>query len=128
MWVIVDQRERYFYIPSFNISLVGKNPGDPVEVDLYEEYAKQFTRTGNPSFVSSSTTIALVPSPEATALYRRDQLEYVVTYYDPNVIDASSIAIDNGSLIAADKGKLRFNINTLKTTPDSFLNVVFVIR
>lgn len=115
-WVIAGEGdiERYFYIPSFNIDLTKASP-----FDLYGEYFRQFTRSGNAQFVSSNSNLQRIPSPNNARLYERDELDYVITYYDTNVL--SNVSVDNN-------GKMYYMVKTTDTTPASFLNVVFVIK
>jgi hypothetical protein len=115
-WVFVGEgaNERYFYIPSFNIDLTKSSP-----FDLYGEYSRQFTKLGNSQFVSSNPNLQRIPSPNNTRLYERSELDYVITYYDTNVL--GNVSVDN-------EGKMYYTVKTTNTTPESFLNVVFVIK
>ena len=115
------QEENYFfYLPSFIIDIeVGTNR----EVDLYEVYEKQFTRNLNENFVSNSNfslpILPLVGSEDR--LYRRDELDYVLTNYDETIIDANTIAISND-------GKLTFDVISTQTSEKSYFNILFVIK
>ena len=122
--------QRYFHIPSFNIPLAGKTIGDEIETDLYQEYAGQFSSLGNSSFVSSNSSLTIIPSTPVGTLYGRGDLDYVITYYDPLIIDASSISINDGSVTAADRGKLTFRLlaDPVEISSSSFINIVFVIK
>ncbi|MDR2955531.1 MAG: hypothetical protein LBV43_10650 [Prevotella sp.] len=122
-WTMVGEGvgQRYFYIPSFNIPIEEITPsGDPdLTLDLYQEYASQFTKAGNTTFFSNNNTLARVPSPDESALYKTDELDYVITYFDESVISVTGID---------DYGVMSYRVISLKTTPDSFLNVVFVVK
>ena len=150
-WSLVGEGvgQRYFYLPSFNIKLnatkLNPVPGGPVVppldpsnptatepfgYDLYAEYRRQFTDDNidvdedgipirNETFVSSNPAITRIPSPENNQLYKRDELEYVITYYDNNILDG---------IMVTDEGKMYYYVKSLDTTPDSFLNVVFIIK
>lgn len=109
----------FFYIPSFNIPL--GQVGVVTRVDLYAEYEKQFTKALNPTFISNNASITKLPIVGSDELYRRDQLDYVLTHYDPSVIHSTSIQISND-------GILTFIPKTLDLTPSSFMNVIFVIK
>lgn len=112
--------QRYFYIPSFNISLSGKSAGDAgTPVDLYGEYKKQFTKSGNATFISSNTSLNRVPSPGFDRLYEAGELDYVITYYDTDIME--NVTISNA-------GILNFKIKSIETSPASFINVVFIIK
>lgn len=117
--LIEDARERYFYIPSFNIPLPAPN-GVELTFNLYQEYARQFTNNAsNPTFVSSNASLNVIPSKGSGVLYTAAELDYVVTYYDPEVLKEVSVTTN---------GELKYKVKSQETTADSFLNVVFVIR
>ncbi|MDH6306868.1 hypothetical protein M2459_003505 [Parabacteroides sp. PF5-5] len=109
--------EKYFYIPSFNIPL--KAVGQTDQINLYAEYVRQFTQTGNTTFVSSNASLTKIPSKAAGTLYTASELDYVVTYYDPNTIENVTVST---------AGKLSYKVKSQITSPASFLNVVFVIK
>lgn len=73
------------YMPSFNLPLTAI--ANNVEFDLYGEYSKQFTKTGNPTFISSNPSLSNIPG-----IYLANQLDYVVTYNDPSIIKVNSIS------------------------------------
>ncbi len=107
--------QKYFYIPSFNIDLTGAP-----ECNLYDMYAYQFTKSGNGTFVSSNNAISRVPSPSDTKLYARTELDYVITYYDTNVI--TNVNVDA-------TGKMTWTkVAGAIPGPDSFVNVVFIVK
>lgn len=122
-FVYEGQGQRYFFIPSANIPLAddsGNRLPEGTTFNLYKDiYAAQFTKTDNTTFVSSNPNLSFVPSPFNTALYAADALDYVITYYDDNVIKVNSLSPD---------GILNYDVLTLDTTPASFINVVFVIK
>lgn len=112
--------QRYFFIPSFNISFAGKQAGDlGTPVDLYGEYKKQFTRSGNATFISSNASLTRVPSPGFDRLYEPNELDYVITYYDTNVMQNVTISAT---------GVLNYRFKSVNTTSASFINVVFIIK
>jgi len=134
-WTLVGEGsgEKYFYIPSFNIKLDPAKVGSTDKVDLYAEYVKQFTDDSSTNlsslFVTNSDSQvkdATVPSPEIGTLYTRAELDYVITYYDKNVIDELSIL--NAASGGNERGTLLFKVKSTDTTPNSFMNVVFVIK
>lgn len=115
--------QHYFFIPSANIPLadtLGKKLPDGSTFDLYTNiYKAQFSKTGNSTFVSSNPALNFVPSTLATDLYNASDLDYVITYYDDKVIKVNSISIT---------GVMNYNVLSLDTSPDSFINIVFVIK
>lgn len=118
-WGLIGGDERYFYIPSFNIPLPAPSETE-ITFNLYNEYVRQFTKNAsNPTFVTSNTSLTNIPSRATGTLYAVGELDYVVTYYDPNIIKDVSVTT---------AGELKYKVKSQATTPDSFLNVVFVIK
>lgn len=110
--------QRYFYMPSFTIKLEENN--NPRTCDLYAEYKKQFTNdSNNPLFVSSNASLTRIPSPEKQRLYAKGELDYAITYYDKNVIDNVSIDAD---------GVMTYDVVSLNTSVNSFVNIVFIVK
>jgi hypothetical protein len=112
--------QKFFYMPSFNIELTG-NVGDKDSFNLYEEYKRQFTRnSSNPQFKSNpGFTGNVVPTRADGQLYEANELDYVVTYYDTQVIQVDSIS---------NAGLLSYTIKGLTLTLNSFINVVLVVK
>ncbi|MDH6358698.1 hypothetical protein [Parabacteroides sp. PF5-9] len=109
---------RYFYVPSFNIPLA--TPGSTeLTFDLYAQYKNQFTKAGNDKFVSNNSALTTVPSPDEGQLYAATELDYIITYYDDAIIEVTSLTND---------GKMKYKVNSVETTPNSFINVVFVVK
>ena len=107
----------YFTIPSVNIPL--NQIGTAFTFDLYAEYKKQLTRSGNNRFVSSNAAIQIVPSPIETKLYERNELDYIITYFDSTVI--TNVSLDN-------TGVMKYDVLTKVTSTRSFVNVLFVVK
>jgi len=112
-------QKRYFYLPSFNIPLSAT--GTALTFDLYAEYERQFTKNPitNPTFVSSNPAIATVPSPLNGRLYTKEELDYVITYYDNNIMN--NVTVDGNGVIT-------YDVISINTSPDSFMNVVFIVK
>ncbi|MGG5507869.1 MULTISPECIES: hypothetical protein [unclassified Myroides] len=109
----------FFYLPSFNIKIEGVRRH---VVDLYEEYERQFTRNLNSNFVSNANyTLDVLPMAGSDRLYQRDELDYVITDYDKNIINPNTIAISND-------GKLTFDVINTNTSKKSYFNILFVIK
>jgi hypothetical protein len=111
---------RFFYMPSFNIALTKLGPDS---FNLYEEYEKQFTKTGasddlfvsNPDFKKTN-----VPTHESGRLHKKDELDYVITYYDKRIID--NITIN-------DEGLMEYTVKDMALDPiKSYINVVLVVK
>ena len=110
--------ERYFYIPSFNIPLQAPSETERT-FDLYKEYRKQFTKSENPTFVTSNSSLTTVPSKAVGVVYDVTELDYVITYYDTDIIKDVSVTA---------AGILKYKVKSQQTGPGSFLNVVFVVK
>lgn len=112
--------ERYFYIPSFNIPLRSVSTTITYTFDLYAEYVRQFTKdSNNTTFVSSNSSLTKIPSKASGTLYAANELDYVITYYDTNIITDVSVT---------DAGVLNYKVLSQNTSKDSFMNVVFVVK
>lgn len=115
------QEENYFfYLPSINIDIeVGTNR----VIDLYAEYERQFTRNLNENFVSNPNFVLdILPIVGSKhRLYRRDELDYVLTNYDETIINPNTISI-------SDDGKLTFDVTSTQTSQKSYFNIVLVIK
>ena len=117
-WILeTKDNSCYFYIPSFNIPLTAIGVGKTF--DLYDQYKKQFTKVGNTAWISSNASLTTIPSPSEGRLYTRAELDYAITYYDKNILENISIA---------NNGVMTYDIKSLNTTPDSFINVVFIVK
>lgn len=108
VWLCLAQNEtRFFYMPSINIAT--PNIGAAPDIDLYEEYKKQFL---NPLGKNGA-------APQSIPYYRKaTDLYYYVTYYDKEVMNITNIT---------DDGKMSYTI-LRKADYDSYMNVVFVIK
>lgn len=110
-------QKRYFYLPTFNIPL--KETGTKKTFNLYEEYKKQFTKTLNNKFISNNKNINTIPSPMYGRLYSKEELNYVITYFDDKILD--NIVVDNDGLMT-------YDVKSINTTPDSYINVLFIVK
>ena len=105
-WVCISGNVvRFFYLPSLNIDTSETGNG---EVNLYEEYKKQFSQP-----LVSSTPGSTIPYFESAT-----DLEYHVTAYDSSVLDNLSLN-QNGVLSYEVIGS---------ATACSFINVVLVVK
>jgi hypothetical protein len=108
-------KSQWFYLPSFNldVSSLGQK-----SVELYNDvYAGQFTQTGNNAYIASTGSgFATAPN---EPLYTATQLAYIITYYDNTVIDNVSINAN---------GKMDYEVIAIDTTPDSFINIICVVK
>ena len=109
----------FFHLPSFNIEIeVGPNR----QIDLYAEYEKQFTRSLNTKFVSNSNyTAEVLPKAGTDRLYRRDELYYVITDFDSDIINYLTLQL-------TDDGKFIYDVIGTATMKKSYMNVLFVVK
>jgi len=105
----------FFYLPSFNLPLAATSQ----TYDLYENvYKAQFQKQGNSSWQSSDGTTTI-----GGTLYTRDQLEFVVIYFDPDVF--SLISMGTGT----NAGILTYTAaNPVPTQNAPFMNIIVVVK
>ena len=109
----------FFYLPSFNIAITANQNH---EIDLYAEYERQFTRRLNANFVSNPAfTLDLLPMAGTDRLYQRNELDYVITDFDEQIINPNTISI-------SDDGKLKFDVISTETSKKSYFNIMFIIK
>ena len=109
----------FFYLPSFNIEIQGTVNH---VIDLYAEYERQFTRQLNTNFVSNSNyTLDVLPMAGTNRLYKRHELDYVITDFDETIISPNTISISND-------GKLSFDVTNTNTSKKSYFNILFIIK
>jgi hypothetical protein len=115
-WTTTGEGIKYFYMPSCNIPVTSTGAKT---FNLYDEYKKQFTKSGNTTFITSNASINYVPSPELTRLYTASELDYVITYYDTSIFSAVSI---NAT------GLMSYTVNSTNTTSSTYFNIVFIVK
>ena len=114
LWQTVDQPGQYFYLPVF--SLPTNTVGTGYTFDLYNNvYKKQYQQAGNTSYTTSNASLNLIPE----GRYAATELDYVVTYYDQDVIKINSIS---------STGVINYNVINSRLGPGSFINVVLVTK
>lgn len=112
-----DSRE-WFYMPAFNLPV--EETGVHETYDLYAEYERQFTRDNinNPEFTTNpALDIPTVPISGKGTLYRRDELDYAVVYYDKDMINITGI--DNN-------GVMSYWVLDNDPRPGSFITIIFI--
>lgn len=114
IWQAMDQPGQYFYMPTF--TLPSSTIGTGYTFDLYNNvYKKQFSQTGNPLYNSSNAALSMIPA----ARYAASELDYVITYYDTDIITINSISVS---------GVINYNVKSSFFGSESFINVVFVTK
>lgn len=110
-WVCLsgkDKQNSFFYMPSVAIDASSISDSN-LELDLYQEYKKQFNTPAARS-VGSPESIPYFPNPE--------DLYYYISYYDKDVIQVNTITAD---------GKMSYKV-IKEANYASFMNIVFVIK
>ncbi|SHG02733.1 hypothetical protein [Dysgonomonas macrotermitis] len=114
LWQAIDQPGQYFYLPTFSIPASAIGTG--YTFDLYNNvYKMQFIQTGNTSYTTSNSTLSMIPA----GRYAATELDYVVTYYDQDVIKINSISAS---------GVINYNVISTLLGPGSFINVVLITK
>lgn len=123
IWRRLSYNTEQIYLPSFNLPLpIVTEPDDPnQEYDIYPNvYQKQFVKplatapASEQTFVSSNPNLTQIPD-----LYRADQLDYVITYYDNTIINDVSISAN---------GILSYKVLNTNPSNTSFINIVLVVK
>lgn len=97
----------WFYMPSINIPT--EPIGDNKEIDLYQEFVKQFQ---SPKKTSPSAPAIIPNLPAKTELY------YYITDYDEAVLE--NVSVDAN-------GKMKYKVKAAPTET-SYINIVFVLK
>ncbi len=103
-------RVNFFYMPSIVVPTTVT--GVEQEIDLYDEYRKQFKtpKIHNPA------------APDTIPFFvQRKELNYYITDYDSNVFKT-------GTLSVTDDGKFKYEVENPAVDGSSFINIVFVIK
>jgi hypothetical protein len=106
---------KYFYMPSLNIPITSLGA---YTFNLHDAYKSQFTKAGNTTWASSNAGLTNIPSPGST-LYTANELDYVVTYYDKDVITINSISA---------AGLMSYTVNSIVTSSKTYFNIIFVVK
>ena len=123
IWRRLSYNTEQIYLPSFNLPLpIVTEPDDPnQEYDIYTNvYHKQFVKplttapASEQTFISSNPNLTQIPD-----LYRADQLDYVITYYDNTIINDVSISAS---------GVLSYKVLNTNPSNTSFINIVLVVK
>lgn len=112
LWQPFNGHKEPLYLPSFNLPMVNMGANT---FDLYTEvYKKQFTKIGNPLFVSSNPNLTKIPD-----VYTVEQLDFIVTYYDNTVIEVTDIS---------STGILSYTVLDTNPSNKSFINIILIIK
>ncbi len=108
----------WFYMPSIPLRTEYKAGESQIEVDLYNEYVKQFKGlTENPDQYFASPG---APSPVSSTIPAKEDFYYMITKYDNSVFDIVSLTAD---------GKLTYKLKDTGTVSDTtIMNIVFRLK
>lgn len=114
LWQCIDQPGQYFYLPVFDFPTTAIGTG--YTFDLYNNvYKKQFTQLGNSLYTTNNAVLSIVPS----VRYMATEIDYVITYYDTDIIKINSISTS---------GVINYDVKSTLLGPGSFINVVFITK
>lgn len=114
LWQCIDQPGQYFYLPVFDFPTTAIGTG--YTFDLYNNvYKKQFTQLGNSLYTTNNAALSIVPS----VRYIATEIDYVITYYDTDIIKINSISTS---------GVINYDVKSTLLGPGSFINVVFITK
>jgi hypothetical protein len=97
----------WFYMPSFNLDM---SQLGIKQVNLYDEYLRQFTKNPSQGFFSSNSDSEFV-----TQIYEADELEYIVSFYDSNYILIDEIS---------EMGIMKYQVMDINPPLHSFINII----
>ncbi|PXV68928.1 hypothetical protein CLV62_101194 [Dysgonomonas alginatilytica] len=114
IWQNIDRAGSYFYLPPFILPTTSVGAGKTF--DLYTgAFSKQFNLSGNTLYKTSNSILQQIPS----ARYTANQLDYVVTYYDTDIIKINSISTT---------GIINYDVLSTVYGPAAFINVVVITK
>lgn len=114
LWQCIDQPARYFYLPVFELPTAIAGAGKTY--DLYTNVlAKQFKQSGNSFYYTNNGFLVQLPACRLSAT----QFDYVVTYYDTDVIKINSISTS---------GIVNYDVLSSFLGTASFINVVVITK
>lgn len=104
------RRVNFFYMPS--IKVPAPSSGYTGQIELYEEYKKQFQQPAARS----------IGAPASIPFYADDEdLYYYISYWDTSVFDQNNWSI-------SEKGVFQYKILNPPTDGISFINIIFVVK
>lgn len=114
IWQNIDRAGVYFYLPSFILPLTTVGTGKTF--DLYTNVlSKQFNQSGNILYKTANSMLPQLP----VARYAANQFDYVITYYDTDIIKINSIS----SL-----GVVNYDVLSIVSGLAAFVNVVLITK
>jgi hypothetical protein len=112
--------KQFFYLPSFNVKV---NANISYTINLYEEYERQFGKAKSNLFVSNNDQLETISSLENGDLYTKDELDYVVTYYDADVMDKPTFGQ------GANSSEMTFTVTHIdQISAKTFFTILVVVK
>lgn len=120
-WRSAFSGKRFFACPTFSLPLpwISRPTDENFTYDLYAEYEKQYTKGTGSLFTSNNASLQTIASKSLDRLYKRHELDYVVTYYDQSVLKISEID---------ENGVMSYDVLNHAPDKDVFINLIFVIK
>jgi len=117
LWKKTEQDKKFFFLPSFSLPITALGTG--FTFDIYQEiYLKQLTKSTPAlphNFIASNSTLLATQN----KIYDRNQLDYVITYFDDDILKINSINPN---------GVINYDVLSLVFTPDTFINLILVVK
>lgn len=104
-----------FPLPAFNLPLIDPNTPENtrLKVDLYQVYLKNIEANNFITNMANKSDFII------NNFYNENELDYVVTHYDKEIITIHSIS---------NTGIMDYTVNNINPGPTSFLNIYLVVH
>lgn len=116
-WKAAEERIKFFMLPAFTLKLdPNTSTTTGLTFDIYNDvYKKQLTNQGGGVFSSNNINL------ESTLneIYDADELDYVITYFDTEVLENITISTN---------GVMTYDVKNFDLSLNSFINIVLVIK
>lgn len=116
-WKAAEERIKFFMLPAFTLKLdPNASTTTGLTFDIYNDvYKKQLTKQGGGVFSSNNINL------ESTLneIYDADELDYVITYFDTEVLENITISTN---------GVMTYDVKNFDLSLNSFINIVLVIK
>ena len=110
--VFVEDQKKIFPLPYFIEQHTSNTTNQ--ELDIYQLYIKQFTKDPVNQFLSNNGILEGI-----NQIYERDQLDYVITYYDTETIQVNGLTTD---------GVLNYDVISTNFNLNSYINITLVVK
>ena len=115
-WKAAEERIKFFMLPAFTLKLDPNASTTGLTFDIYNDvYKKQLTNQGGGIFSTSNLNL------ESTLnkIYDADELDFVITYFDTEVLENITISTD---------GVMTYDVKNFELSFNSFINIVLVVK